>query len=434
MFELAILRSLLWPRRGGRGSATLALLASFVIALVVWLVVAFFSVTEGLENNWVKRVVALHGVIRIFPHQDITYDQDPGWLTEAWSDVATTDGVVAEVRTLLTQLQLVAVPYLAAPATLKLCGRDFCVTQPVVAVSWSDENQAMRQLLTEPPDWRVPRVSQLFPMLLPQAFQGAGIERGDQGVLLYSSLGAGGVVERQLMAQADGFYDAGVLSVGGRIIFMPLAAVKRLSGASTMAGGVPLEGLLLQNIPLQDAEAIKQKLLQRLPEGWGVESFRDLHFAKELLQQFASDRLLFSLLSLIIMAVASANIVSFLVIMVYERRHEIGILRAMGATASSLAMIFGGAGLILGVTGAAIGTIFGVLTLTYLEQVIAFLSFLQGHPAFQASFFGGKLPNEISTSALCFVWLAAPVLATLSGVLPALRSSRLKPAEILRNR
>ncbi len=179
---------------------------------------------------------------------------------------------------------------------------------------------------------------------------------------------------------------------------------------------------------------MKQRLLQLLPEGWTVESFRDMQFAKELLQQFASDRLLFSLLSLIIMAVASANIISFLVIMVYERRHEIGILRAMGAKAASLAVIFGGAGLILGVAGAALGTIFGLLTLTYLDQVIGFLSFLQGHPAFQASFFGGRLPNEISTSALCFVWLAVPLLATLSGVLPALRSSRLKPAEILRNR
>ena len=38
-----------------------------VIALVVWLIVVFFSVTDGLEKNWVNKLTALTAPVRITP-------------------------------------------------------------------------------------------------------------------------------------------------------------------------------------------------------------------------------------------------------------------------------------------------------------------------------------------------------------------------------
>src|SRR5947209_69578 len=67
MFELSVACKYLMPRRRQISVSIISLISILVIALVVWLIVVFFSVTDGLEKNWVYKLTALTAPLRITP-------------------------------------------------------------------------------------------------------------------------------------------------------------------------------------------------------------------------------------------------------------------------------------------------------------------------------------------------------------------------------
>ncbi len=121
-----------------------------------------------------------------------------------------------------------------------------------------------------------------------------------------------------------------------------------------------------------------------------------------------------------------------LILLVNDKKREIGILLSMGASQRHIATIFGLCGFVTGLISSIIGTIAAILTLHYLKSLVSFLSFLQGHEAFQAAFYGSQLPNQLSYGALLFVIVATLIISLLAGTIPAIKAVRIRPSEILR--
>src|SRR5690349_9581873 len=67
MFEFLIALKYLVPRRKQLSVALISLLSVVVISLVVWLLVVFLSVTEGMERNWLSKLTTLNAPLRITP-------------------------------------------------------------------------------------------------------------------------------------------------------------------------------------------------------------------------------------------------------------------------------------------------------------------------------------------------------------------------------
>lgn len=67
MFELSVACKYLIPRRRQLSVSIISLISVLVIALVVWLIVVFFSVTDGLEKSWIQKLTALTAPVRITP-------------------------------------------------------------------------------------------------------------------------------------------------------------------------------------------------------------------------------------------------------------------------------------------------------------------------------------------------------------------------------
>jgi len=169
-----------------------------------------------------------------------------------------------------------------------------------------------------------------------------------------------------------------------------------------------------------------------LSKYWKVETFRDYEFTKDIIHQLQSEKHLFSLLAGIIMAVACSNIISMLIILVNDKKLEIGILRSMGATSFSIAAIFGLSGMLMGVFGSIVGILAAIVTLKNIQTIIDFMSQLQGYEVFNPSFYGHGLSSEISIETLVFVLLATAGLSLIAGVVPAIKACLLKPSDILK--
>lgn len=275
------------------------------------------------------------------------------------------------------------------------------------------------------------------PIYVPKGFRDGGVLQGDRGFLSFYAPTASAMQEQRVAVYVAGFYDPGIVPLGGKFILTTPELVKTIRSSQQQDSAILTNGFNVRLDNLDQAEALKTQIQKSLQEKgiapyWHVETFRDFDYAKDLLQQLSSEKHLFGLISLVILTVACSNIISMLIILVNNKRTEIGILRSMGATSTSIAAIFGLCGFAMGLMGTLIGSILALYTLRHLNALIGFMSRLQGFDAFNPLFYGDQLPNEMSYEVLGVVLLATGTISLIAGLIPALKASQVKPAEILR--
>lgn len=277
-------------------------------------------------------------------------------------------------------------------------------------------------------------------VLLAKSFQENGVRVGDQADLVYTSGSAGPLEERRYQLRVAGFYDPGVMSIGIKCAFVSPEIVHSInaSGNSLPVDDRLINGMHLWFDKLESAPQVKAELLAAMETAgirpyFDVQSFYEYEFAQDLMQQFQSDQTLFTLIGIIILIVACCNIISLLVILVNDKKKEIGILEAMGATKKSIAAIFGLCGVIIGLVSTLLGVLFAILTLKNLDVLVHGLNALQGHQMFNPSFFGEHLPNTLSDTAVLILCIATPLISLIAGLIPAIKACSLEPAQILRS-
>jgi putative ABC transport system permease protein len=119
-------------------------------------------------------------------------------------------------------------------------------------------------------------------------------------------------------------------------------------------------------------------------------------------------------LGAVALLVGGVGIANVMVISVLERRPEIGLRRALGATRRHISAQFLTESLLLAVAGGAAGAVLGVV-------VTAISSAAQGQPVVVPAY---AIPGGVA---------AALVIGAVAGLYPSIRASRLSPTEALRS-
>jgi lipoprotein-releasing system permease protein len=132
----------------------------------------------------------------------------------------------------------------------------------------------------------------------------------------------------------------------------------------------------------------------------------------------------FVILSLIIM-VAAFNIISSLIMIVMEKTREIGILKSMGATSSSIMKIFMIEGIVIGLIGTVTGSILGYL-IGFMQLKYKIISLPSDVYIIDA------LPIQMHAFDFVAISTVAMILCFLASVYPAYKASRLYPVEAIR--
>jgi len=138
---------------------------------------------------------------------------------------------------------------------------------------------------------------------------------------------------------------------------------------------------------------------------------------------FGIVKAILSAFGLIALAVASLSIVNTLIMSVYERTREIGVMKAVGASKGTIRILFTAEGAAIGLLGGAIGVAIAYL-LGFAIDRIARATFLKDFQTIHVSVFPWWL--IIGVIAL------TTVIATLAALYPAHRAARLDPIESLR--
>ncbi len=491
MFELSIAKKYLLPKRGQLSVSLIAIMSVVVISLVVWLVLVFLSVTSGIERSWLKKLTAFNGPIRITPtpdyfssyyHQIDSFSAASNYSSKSLRDKAAalnpdpydrendmelplhfpapdldSHGVLIDPVQCATQiLRAHHLPYqeyeiggamlrLQMMHTVKgISGlpevRHSFLTQASYVSSLSDRNPDLDELLIKPSGMQISSAAVSGGVWLPKQFQESGVQLGDRGFLIFAAYAASSVQEQRMPIVVAGFYDPGIMAVGNKCILAPPDIVHTLNveGQSFHLDPGFSHGIQVWVPSLKDTLKIKRELGESFKEAgidryWTVHSYHDYDFAKDLLQQFQSDKYMFTLVGAIILIVACCNIITLLVLLVGDKKREIAILQAMGARTFSIALIFAVCGAAVGIISSLCGTIAALFTLHHIDSLAHLLSVLQGHDAFNALFYGKSLPNTLSTDALFFILVATPLISLVAGLVPALKACRLRPSAILRS-
>ena len=205
--------------------------------------------------------------------------------------------------------------------------------------------------------------------------------------------------------------DLGVRELNRRTVIVPLRTAQSLVG---LPGGATSLEITLADI--WSAQVMATDLSQRFP--YKIESWQEAN--AQLVSALNAQSISTGVIRGVVMIVVVLGIASVLVVSVVQKRREIGILRAMGATQGQILRVF----LLQGAIVGAIGSVLGVMLAVAL--IFVFTSLVRGSDG---------LPLFAITLAPALA-LQVAAIATLCGVLaavaPARRAAKLDPAEAIR--
>ena len=216
-----------------------------------------------------------------------------------------------------------------------------------------------------------------------------------------------------------GIFKTGFLDYDSNLAIVPLEAMQILSDQGRVATeiGIKVEHPeKVEGILSQVRNVINSK-------EYGAISWKTIN--QNLLRAVQFERfVLIAILSLLLI-IASFAVSVILNMIVREKIKDIGILKSIGYTNSSIRKIFTIEGLIIGVFGMILASLLSPLVLVALKAL--FKEYMKG-----GTYYLEELPLYISQKELLIIYGVTFAVVFLSTIFPAARAARLKPVEALK--
>jgi len=214
-------------------------------------------------------------------------------------------------------------------------------------------------------------------------------------------------------------YESGMVDYDKSYVYCSLETMDKLFGTTNKSDEF---GIFLTDITSTDE--VMQQIDAILPYSHLSISWKDRH--QTLFNWMKTQQLPIFIIFSMIMLVAIVNIASTLILIIMEKRSEIGTLRALGTSRKRIRRIFAYEGLMIGLTGSVIGLLLSGL-LAWLQSTFGLISLPSD------VYFMDQVTIQIAAKDVLVISASIIVLALLSSILPAMQASRQSPAEALRD-
>ncbi len=191
-------------------------------------------------------------------------------------------------------------------------------------------------------------------------------------------------------------------------------------------------GLRLKLDNLDAAPQIAATIAERLGPQYSARDWTREH--GNFFRALKIEKTVMFIILLLIVTVAMFNVVSTLVVVVTEKRADIAILRTLGVSPRGIMGIFLVQGAVVGIIGTLVGTVCGVLLALNVETIVHGIEHLFSTTFISAEvYFISDLPSDLHWADVAMVSGSSLLLGLLSTLYPALRASKVQPAEALRH-
>jgi ABC-type lipoprotein release transport system permease subunit len=225
-----------------------------------------------------------------------------------------------------------------------------------------------------------------------------------------------------------GIYDLGIAELEERMVYVSLLEAQTLFDLRDQATEV---GIYLEEVGQEPP--VVERLQTALP-GYEVDAWDTLDpSTKEMME--LEDQIM-SMFGLVILLIAGVGILNLMLMAVFERTREIGVLAAMGLKRWETMVLFLLEGVLIGLLGALAGSLLGVAISAYFGRVgLDFMALYGGVEMGELSeligMLGDRIYFRIGLGVLVERALTVAVIAALASLYPAWQASRREPAEAL---
>jgi len=211
-------------------------------------------------------------------------------------------------------------------------------------------------------------------------------------------------------------FQSGMYEYDSSLAYIDLAEAQKFFNM-----GQTVTGIEIKVTDVFHAAETARAVEQSLGFAYGARDWMQMN--RNLFSALKLEKTMMFLLLVLITIVASFNIVSTLTMIVTEKQKEIAILKAMGATRKSIRRIFMLNGLIIGLSGTAIGIPIGY----------AFLWLIQTFWTFDPTvYYISRIPVHVQAMDVLLVAGSAIVISFAATVYPSLQAAKLEPVAALR--
>ena len=405
-FEWVI--ALRFLREGRFQTALIIIGASAGVAVVIFIT----TLVTGLQANTIKRVLGTQAHIVITPPEEVARPQlfaKPGEALMARIEARTQrlrsiDQWQAIARELESTPGITAVSPVVSGAGFALRGD---ASKAVSVIGVDPDRHDLITHITEK------MVSGRFDLAPGNAVIGRDLA-SDLGVVVGDRIRL--ETARQGTAVSDAYTVTGAFDLGNRGANRTQVFVGFRTGQNLLdlPGGASEIQLTVAN--LFGAEEIAERIAART----GLTADSWMKTFEQLLAAIHAQDITTGLIRLFVVVIVALGIASVLVVWVVQKRREIGILRAMGASRRKVQRVFLLQGAIVAVSGSAIGSA--------LSSLMLFIFLKAARNADGTQLF------ELRLSPLLFALaaLVALVVGLLAAAVPARSAARLDPAQAIR--
>jgi ABC-type lipoprotein release transport system permease subunit len=366
-------------------------------------VAAFF---QGEMRSSMETTLRLNsGHIQV---RDAEYDPDK--LSVAWEYlIENPEQVAAQIET-LDQVQA-ATPRLMASGIVSVRD-DSSGVEIMGIVPESEANEPYRQLVAGDFLTADDREGILIGYPLAQSLE---LQVGDPLTLLVNT-SEGSVDEQQFTVR--GIFTTGTTAYDKGIVFLPLQKAQAFSGAQNHASMI--------FVLLKDREQADLVAAAIPGQSFQVKTWEELNELLVLINDFSNAYI--TMINLIVLGVTATVIVNTLLMSVFERTREIGILSSIGMKGRQIVSLFLAEASLLALGGIAFGSLAGWALAAYFGRVGIYFGDL--------GISGGMvLPDRIypflTLESAVNLIITAFIVTLLASLYPARMASRMEPVEAL---
>ncbi len=239
----------------------------------------------------------------------------------------------------------------------------------------------------------------------------------EYGLNLYDQVNITTANQTGIICKIVGFFDFKVSNLNNSWGFTQLATVQDLNHVTDLVTGIEIQ---VNEEAIFLTDEIADNIKKVLPLGeLKITNWKEQN--ESLLSGLKGQSISSYMIQVFVMISVVLGIASVLAITVMQKSRQIGILKALGIRNLSSGAVFLFEGLILGVFGALLGILLGLLL------SVAFTTFAQnpdGTPVVEL---------YISASFIATSGIIAVLASVLAALIPAVKSFKLNPIDIIRN-
>ena len=202
------------------------------------------------------------------------------------------------------------------------------------------------------------------------------------------------------------------------IAYLALPAAQEFAGL-----GSAVTGIEVKLVDPFAARRIGREIAGELGFPFWVRDWMEMN--RNLFNALQLEKLALFVIVIIIVLVAAFAIIGHLVLLVAEKRKEIGILKSLGASSGSITAVFFTVGMTIGLVGTVLGSTVGLL-LIWVQNTYRIIR-LAGD-VYQIDY----LLMKLTAGDFALIISATLILAFLATIVPARRAGALAPADVLR--